>query len=320
MERLKIITVVLVLISFMGCSSGRALESSSPSSSSSAQISKVSSESTFSSTYTELLSSNRGINGSGTQVEITGSNTEQVIEANYEDRCRIGFNIENISDKPITGFVIRASSLDGCAVDAGADSESSLAFDQNFQGYQWRYSGKLAPKELAFCDIYVIPKQLKNQKLTFNFYMIDGKTTLKNGNNNPAVAKVRIALKDAPYSSQIEPFDKTDIDIGGKTVQSDSGEKYIVFEINNLSYSNSLDGIMIKTPTKCFPGYDMKGISGGKVTIENNNYVWEFPQKLEVRHGENITIKYPAGGRADYSFDFYTYDGKIQIDTCQIVA
>lgn len=265
---------------------------------------------------TDSTYNNQNIENSGTQIDVTGSNTEPIVEVSCDDSYRVGFNVQNISDKPITGFIIRAS-LDGCAVNTEKNPDDSFVFDSNYQGYQWKYSHKLGPRELGFGDIYVIPKQIKNQKLIFSFYMLDGKTPLKNDNNNPEVVKVRINVTDAP--DEPEPFDVTDIDIGGKIVQSDTNEKNIVFTVKNLSYCNNLQGLMIKIPTKYFPNYKIEKMNEGEASVEDGNYVWRYDERLKKRYGTQITIKCPIDDPPPCGFDFYTFDGKTKISTCQIV-
>ena len=336
----KIMATVMMAISilFTGCSTSSSTMSGQPISSGAgtlgtqndSQISASAALGTDSSTQSEGLDSlpassrvsssdaQASVKNEGNQIEVTGSNTPDIPNADCLEPYRIGFNIKNVSKKPITKILIRATDLGGCAVDVD-DSLNQLPLNKTYRGTEWDYMRSIEPQEIAFCDLYVIPKQLGYQTLTFQFFMADGKTSFRNVNNNPVVVKVRFGINGGDNIPTSEPFSASDIDVGGKLVYSQDTQNHsIVFNVENTAYFSDLAGVMFKIPTKDYAGYKIETMRGGTVDIENGYYVWKFPQELARRSGENITINCPLSIPPRSGFDFYTLDGKIKISTCQI--
>jgi len=339
MKKKIAIVISAIFIFFSGCSSPQGsknirVASSSGSGSSYAQksaLETVASDSSESisvrsddqissnlSASAESSNSKIDISNEGSQIDISGSNTPDIPRGECLEPYHIGFNIQNLSTKPISKIFIRAINLGGCAVDVD-ESQDQLPLNKNYAGAEWVYTGIINPSSIGLCGFYVIPKQLQYQTLTFQFYMADGKTPFKNANNNPVNIKVRFGIKDGDDIPVSEPINSQDIDIGGKLVFSQDNQQYfIVFTINNEAFFNDLNGIMLKIPASDYKGYKMEAMQGGNVSLENGDYVWEMPQMLARRMAENITISCPFDKVPPSGFDFYTLDGKTKIDTCKI--
>lgn len=342
MKKIAAFMVAAMFISFVGCSSSDNGTSSQATSSinSGAESSGIqSSAQTSSSVNSNSVSSSQSmiqdpptmgskespantidVNHEGSQIDITGSNTPDIPNADCLEPYRIGFNIRNVSDKPITKILIRETDSGGCAVDVD-ESLNQLPLNKTYRGTEWDYTGSIGSQEIGFCDLYVIPKQLSYQTLVFQFFMADGETPFRNANNNPAIVKVRFGINGGDPIPTSEPFKAEDIDIGGKLVYSqDDQSHFVVFNVQNTAYFSELNGIMFRIPEKDYAGYELKAIPGGSVDIENGYYVWRFSQALARRSEENITISCPSDKPPQSGFDFYTLDGKTKICTCTVTS
>ena len=289
MKKVMALITVAVFILFTGCSSSKSMTSSQTASlmsNSGAESSEAQTSQVSASLSSSGNSSTQGINqapdaqvnvkNEGNQIATYYNSNSQVAECLMP--YHIDLSIANISSNPISKAIIRANNLDGCAQCTEGLNDTDLPVNKNYAGYEWDYTGTISPNHEVSCELAVIPKQLKDQTITFKFYMADGKTPFKDGSgkNAQVVANFKVNGSDADNIKAT-----VSCDIGSYLIKDFRSAYQLIFNISNESGSVIINGLELQIKKSCFKNFKIQSYSTGWTLKETSeNYIWDYKTPL----------------------------------------
>lgn len=311
MKKITILAAAAMFVIFVGCSSSNTV--SSDAKSSEAQSSQILSSSSTGNSSTQSTDQESGtqtnVKNEGNQIATYYNSRSQIAECLVP--YHVALSVANISSSSISKIIIRADSLDGCAQCTEGLNDTDLPINKTYAGYEWDYTGTIPPNHEISFELAVIPKQLKDQTITFKFYMADGKTPFKDSNGK----NVQITTDFKVNGSDADNIKATvSCNIGSYPMKDLRPGYQLIFNISNESSSVIINGLELQIKKSYFKNYKIQSYSTGWALKETSeNYIWDYKAPLPCYADNSFSLILESLAESRSYFE-----GPVEVDFSQL--